>query len=702
VAEDDDTIYVDIAPRLDEDAAESESRKLRDRFKRSAKVPVEPELDEESAQKTRRHLSDIFHHSSKIKIKPDVDDRELDNVSKKLSGTIGGSLDKIFDGKNLFSDLRKQLTGVLNLGDVLGGQINIGGLDLGAAVGDSLSNSIGQALKAAKLPTNFEEGIGTLESALEKLGPAAAAAAGPLAALAGVAAFAAMDFKHFLDSTDPRNGFIRPPGQDPIQTPGGQMALPGQLQPAKLPPGAPPGTQYQESQGDINDPFSGLLPPGGLSGLPIPKDSKAPRPTQSPGTLTPRGFVPAPPGVNVPNNIAPPDFGGAAYDKPSAAGGGVPIVQTAGGKWTSPDPAWAHLINRESGGNPSIIQGIIDANSGGNEAQGLFQITPATWRSHGGSKYGPNPGQASPSQQAEIAANIFRANPSGSDWGAGLSGRESASALSAGLGRGGAQAQLSGFFSAPPPAVGGGGIGGALGPAPAPGGGASNPGIPALGQAFLPPDFSNSGGGLSPQGLAPPGRGQPQQPQRIGEGKGFGISGGLIGAAEQAGAMAAGVGSFGAGGQLAAQIAEQQINLAIEKGTQAANIAAEAPFETFWASGGQMGAESIGNFPWVTKIMGGLSGAGTAIPNVAGATQKPKDPNEQNQQQGPGKDGQQMQGQGQQQGQGQGAQRQPPTGHEDDPIHVKSADPGGSPNPAQGDATSSMSTTSPAMSVMTA
>lgn len=115
--------------------------------------------------------------------------------------------------------------------------------------------------------------------------------------------------------------------------------------------------------------------------------------------------------------------------------GEIPLQQLPNGRWTSSDPAWAHLINRESGGNPTIKQQIHDVNSGGNEAEGLFQITPATWKAHGGdTAFGvTNPALATPQQQAEIAKKILMSNPSGSDWGAGLAGRENAQELMRGL-----------------------------------------------------------------------------------------------------------------------------------------------------------------------------------------------------------------------------------------------------------------------------
>jgi hypothetical protein len=111
----------------------------------------------------------------------------------------------------------------------------------------------------------------------------------------------------------------------------------------------------------------------------------------------------------------------------------VPLTDLGNGLWGSPSAAWDHLINRESSGRPQIIQQIIDVNSGGNEAEGLFQITPATWRRHNGTDFAPTARLATPQQQAIVAARIFIRNPSGSDWGAGRPGREDPRELMAGL-----------------------------------------------------------------------------------------------------------------------------------------------------------------------------------------------------------------------------------------------------------------------------
>lgn len=111
----------------------------------------------------------------------------------------------------------------------------------------------------------------------------------------------------------------------------------------------------------------------------------------------------------------------------------VPLVDRGNGLWGSSSPAWDHLINRESSGRPKVIQEIHDVNSGGNEAEGLFQITPKTWVANGGHDFAASARFATPQQQAIIAARIFTRNPSGSDWGAGRPGRESAADLKAGL-----------------------------------------------------------------------------------------------------------------------------------------------------------------------------------------------------------------------------------------------------------------------------
>ncbi|MEV5360566.1 transglycosylase family protein [Micrococcus luteus] len=113
----------------------------------------------------------------------------------------------------------------------------------------------------------------------------------------------------------------------------------------------------------------------------------------------------------------------------------IPLISRGNGRWGSPSPAWDHLINRESSGIPDIIQSpnVVDVNTGGNEAEGLFQITPKTWKGAGGLDFAPSARRATPQQQAVVAARIFTRNPSGSDWGAGRPGREDPRELAAGL-----------------------------------------------------------------------------------------------------------------------------------------------------------------------------------------------------------------------------------------------------------------------------
>lgn len=187
----------------------------------------------------------------------------------------------------------------------------------------------------------------------------------------------------------------------------------------------------------------------------------------------------------------------------------------------------------------------------------------------------------------------------------------------------------------------------------------------------------------SPSVSVPPTQGSSSSPQQqqLGSGSGGGVSGGLIGAAEQAGVAAAGVAGFG-GGAIAAQIAEQETNLAIQKSSQIASALIAAPFETFGLSGGQMGAPSVNPMGgWIGKVVGGFLGGQTSLPNMAasaGGVQPPKQPNQQKQ---PGQDDP-----------GNGGQSSGPKGSADDPMHVKSVN-GETPTMAQGGATSAANLT---------
>ncbi|QAY05753.1 tape measure protein [Gordonia phage Vasanti] len=123
---------------------------------------------------------------------------------------------------------------------------------------------------------------------------------------------------------------------------------------------------------------------------------------------------------------------GQSYDVVPGGVTTIPLVQNPDGTWSSTDPAWDHLIDRESGGDFSKEQEIQDANSGGNEASGGFQIAKGTWLAYGGGEFAPTAGQATPQQQAIVAARIFN-KEGGRPWGAGLPGRENEDALRAGL-----------------------------------------------------------------------------------------------------------------------------------------------------------------------------------------------------------------------------------------------------------------------------
>jgi hypothetical protein len=180
-----------------------------------------------------------------------------------------------------------------------------------------------------------------------------------------------------------------------------------------------------------------------------------------------------------------------------------------------------------------------------------------------------------------------------------------------------------------------------------------------------PPTTPNTAAGNTGNG--------PIQQQQLGTGQGGGISGGgIIGAGEQAAVAAAGLAGFG-GGAIAAQIAVQESNLAIQKATQGVAALAAAPFETFGLSGGQMGAPQVNPMGgWVGKLIGGALGQMNQLPNLAGSVQPPKKPDQK---------------QDEQQGQGESVTPSGPSGAKDDPMHVNVTN---QQTPPQGTTTSTM------------
>lgn len=146
--------------------------------------------------------------------------------------------------------------------------------------------------------------------------------------------------------------------------------------------------------------------------------------------------------------------------------------------------------------------------------------------------------------------------------------------------------------------------------------------------------FGDAGGGAGTgQGAGAFGRGGPpmsapfgQNATRIGGvepvngvGKGgIGIDGGgAIGMGLQAGGMALDMMAPGAG--QAAQMGAKLINRTIEYGGQAVGIGVQGAIDTFLPTGGS----KLASNNWLTRIAGGIAGAGAAIPNMAGKSSQP-------------------------------------------------------------------------------
>lgn len=303
---------------------------------------------------------------------------------------------------------------------------------------------------------------------------------------------------------------------------------------------------------------------------------------------------------------------------PGSGGGGLAdsLFQGADGRWHSRLPGWDHLIQRESGGvNQVQGPGTVDVNSGGNEAEGLFQITPGTWAAHGGTRFAPSAISATPQQQAAIAQAIFGANPSGGDWGMGLAGRENPSQLRNELSGG------PGWFPPLPPGItGGGGESPVFGAGPmSPSPGLAGPGIG--GAAGMIPTAPGIG---SAAGTGPTRIGGIEPPSGTGSG-GFGITpGGTIDTA--IGLAASGLDIMAPGAGQAAQTGIKLANRAIQFGGQVAGIGMQGLMQTFLPTG----ASELANNNWATRLIGAAAGAAPALPNLAGksASTEPLQPNQ--------------------------------------------------------------------------
>lgn len=130
----------------------------------------------------------------------------------------------------------------------------------------------------------------------------------------------------------------------------------------------------------------------------------------------------------------------------------------------------------------------------------------------------------------------------------------------------------------------------------------------------------NIGGGSTPN-IPKSSKQTPKERIPTGKGQGFSVTGGgIIGAAESAASMAAGMESFG-GGSVGAQVAFQEINRAAGYlGQVIPTLAVEAPLDTFWLSDSGLSDPS---HSWFGKLGLSLVGEHLNSKNVAGATKAP-------------------------------------------------------------------------------
>ncbi|WP_116375453.1 hypothetical protein [Mycobacterium sp. MFM001] len=711
---------MDIAPRLDESATERETGKLREKFKNAGhnigdalKDITRPMFEgmADEAEKWASGMARSLDHGGISEALQKVGDQAkgVTDVVAGIGDAFGADLSSVRGfGDSVSGYLDKTNKAVDSLAKALHGDVLKGANDLANALGVKLPPALQQtADKSKTLLDTFGtlkgeiKDVTTLFGDFEKDAPGIAGAfamisdaAGPLAALLGTMAqtWPTSSVKDQIDKATgkkpqdwwttilgPSVGSRAERGYNDLFHHGGGAPAPG----AAPHPAAPPN------------------PAGGGTGLPSMLPPIAGGAPGMPGAALPPG-VP---------NIAPPDTGGGAHTSAATTGGThaatfVDFTSPAGGAGDNVVP---RHIGSDKGLTPTSIQmkdmvaslfpQITDIGGwrppdGYNEhssGQALDVMIPG-WNTPQGKALGDaisqyalstglsdytiwQHGQHNPNGTFQMYADRGSPTQNHMDH-VHIHTRLTGSPTGGG---GGFRASPAGFGP-------GGSIPGVIGsPAGIPGG----PVAPGGGLPGAP------GGGSLPIGtlpnINPTNTYGQQQPTQLGSGSGFGLTGGgLIGMAEQAASMAAGAFSFG-GGSMAAQLAFQELNLAVQKGGQMAATAAMAPLETLWLSGGQMGAPSVGGpgqAGWIGKLLGGMVGSQFGLPNIAGTAQPPKQQKQPGEEADDSKLGAGLGGgdKGKQSG-GQGGGGNGPAGTKDDPIHVKGTG-GSSP---QGAATSAAS-----------
>lgn len=753
MADDDDTIFVDIAARLDEKSAEQATSKLRDKFKRT-KVPVEPDLDESATDKTVGRLRDRLKGAGKAvgdSISDALGDSHLDDAADKAAKKLG----------NRFKGLGDQLG--KSLGEELGHVLGTSDGDIGSSLGKVFKDRFGglndilNGKGSDDILGSFDVFKGTIRDAAEglrQIAPegsraakslgAVADAAGPLAALLAAATFAANDQdKHRKEH-----------GEEPYSDMGTwdqiKQHMYDEFNFSDLSVGGVHGPNIPSWFG-INDPSKHPKSPGGWWG----------GPSHSPGNFLPSlpgaitkgapGTSPGPGGMPGLPSFAPPDTGGfhtsgfasgspihatlADYthpdtpdisdpsDIPGAAGGVANLYRVAQALQGTP---YSQQVRNDCSGMVSKLA---------NAALGLPPTASFSTQNEGQwlAGHGFRPGMGGP---GDLSIGWYNHGPNPNDGhtaatlpggvNAESGGSHGAFALGAGA-AGAASPQFDQHMYLPMGAGGGGvspagyGSGGSPGGggSPLPGGGGGGgfglPGMPFAG------GVGPGGAGAGPGGVGVGGSSAPRPPgvsqqnvygqktaPALGTGQGFGLTGsGLIGLAEslpgQMGMAAASGASggpapagiaAGAGAAIAQQvwanIGQPEMNQAIQTGVQAAATTAMAPMEETWLGGGMMGAPSVGSPASAGWTGKMLSSLVGQGTNLANLAGSVQPPQQ------PDDDNKPSTGASDFGGGPQGGKGQGPSGTPDDPMHVNVTNQ--PPPPAQGSQTSKAAVTSAAAS----